>query len=150
MRGVFALLAACLWAGLHAFAQPVKVTPEMGGAGAVSSGVGLPAIPALTGSREKPVASWGKPLAHRIYPGAARGKWRVRDALAYYHAIGMRIERVREWAYGRSHRNSAERLKHLPRWLHAYNWHRPHSSLGGAVPISRPGLGWDTLLSLHI
>ncbi|HET9471012.1 MAG TPA: hypothetical protein VFO24_07900, partial [Usitatibacter sp.] len=66
MRGVFALLAAYLWAGLPAFAQPVKVTPEMAGAGAVSSGVELPAIPALTGSREKPVASWGKPLPYPI------------------------------------------------------------------------------------
>jgi len=46
--------------------QAVKVTPEMIGAGQVSSGVTLPAIPPLTGSREKPVASWGKPLPYPI------------------------------------------------------------------------------------
>lgn len=56
---------------------------------------------------------------------------------------------LREWAYGRSYRNSSERMAYLPRWLHAYNWHRPHAGLGGAVPISRSGLGGDTLLSLH-
>jgi len=43
-------------------AQAVEVTPEMIGAGIVSSGAALPAIPPVTGSREKPVSSWGKPL----------------------------------------------------------------------------------------
>ena len=45
---------------------PVKVTPEMIGAGIVSSGVTLPTIPPVTGSRQKPVASWGKPLPYPI------------------------------------------------------------------------------------
>jgi hypothetical protein len=44
----------------------VKVTPEMTGAGIVSSGVALPAIPPVTGSRNKPVPSWGKPLPYPI------------------------------------------------------------------------------------
>ena len=44
----------------------VKVTAEMTGAGIVSSGVKLPPIPPVTGSREKPVASWGKPLPYPI------------------------------------------------------------------------------------
>ena len=44
----------------------VTVTPEMTGAGIVSSGVTLPAIPPVTGSRAKPVASWGKPLPYPI------------------------------------------------------------------------------------
>ena len=44
----------------------VKVTPEMIGAGIVSSGVKLPAIPPVTGSRQKPVPSWGKPLPYPI------------------------------------------------------------------------------------
>jgi transposase InsO family protein len=119
----------------------------------------------------------------------------LRDALAYYRTLGMRIERVitdnakvfgakafialceangierrrtrvyrpqtngkaerfiqtalREWAYARAYRTSAERIVHLPRWLHAYNWHRPHTSLGGEPPISRAPLGGDTLMSLH-
>jgi len=45
---------------------PVPVTAEMIGAGVVSSGVELPPIPSLTGSREKPVESWGKPLPYPI------------------------------------------------------------------------------------
>lgn len=57
---------------------------------------------------------------------------------------------LREWAYGRSYRSSAERQAHLPRWLHAYNWHRPHTSLGGACPINRSGRSGDSLLNLHI
>lgn len=36
------------------------------GAGAVSSGVALPAIPPVTGSRKSPVPSWGGPLPHPI------------------------------------------------------------------------------------
>lgn len=44
----------------------VKVTPEMIGAGIVSSGVALPPLPPVTGSRDKPVPSWGKPLPYPI------------------------------------------------------------------------------------
>jgi DNA-binding beta-propeller fold protein YncE len=51
---------------LRSAPQAVKVTPEMIGAGQVSSGTKLPAIPPLTGSRERPVASWGKPLPYPI------------------------------------------------------------------------------------
>jgi DNA-binding beta-propeller fold protein YncE len=46
--------------------HPVTVTPEMTGAGMVSSGTALPAIPPLTGSREKPVAAWDGPLPYPI------------------------------------------------------------------------------------
>ena len=42
----------------------VTVTPEMTGAGMVSSGVTLPAIAPATGNRKKPVPSWGKPLPY--------------------------------------------------------------------------------------
>ena len=44
----------------------VKVTPEMTGAGIVSSGVELPPIPPATGTRRNPVPSWGKPLPYPI------------------------------------------------------------------------------------
>ena len=44
----------------------VKVTPEMTGAGIVSSGVALPPIPPVTGNRQNPVPSWGKPLPYPI------------------------------------------------------------------------------------
>ena len=45
---------------------PVKVTKEMLGAGAVSSGVVLPQPPPATGSRQAPVPSWGRPLPYPI------------------------------------------------------------------------------------
>jgi len=45
---------------------PVTVTPEMRGAGVVSSGVTLPTPPPVTGSRQAPVPSWGKPLPYPI------------------------------------------------------------------------------------
>ncbi|HNC51032.1 MAG TPA: PQQ-binding-like beta-propeller repeat protein [Accumulibacter sp.] len=44
----------------------VKVSPEMIGAGIVSSGVTLPPIPPVTGNRQKPVPSWGKPLPYPV------------------------------------------------------------------------------------
>jgi transposase InsO family protein len=56
---------------------------------------------------------------------------------------------LREWAYASAFNTSAERADHLPRWLHRYNWHRPHSSLSGQVPVSRLGLSRNNLLRLH-
>jgi DNA-binding beta-propeller fold protein YncE len=44
----------------------VVVTKEMLGAGAVQSGVALPPIPPVTGSRRSPVSSWRKPLPYPI------------------------------------------------------------------------------------
>jgi DNA-binding beta-propeller fold protein YncE len=44
----------------------VTVTEEMTGAGIVSSGVTLPPIPPVTGSRKNPVPSWGKPLPYPV------------------------------------------------------------------------------------
>jgi DNA-binding beta-propeller fold protein YncE len=44
----------------------VVVTKEMLGAGMVRSGVALPPIPPVTGSRRSPVPSWGKPLPYPI------------------------------------------------------------------------------------
>jgi DNA-binding beta-propeller fold protein YncE len=58
------------WAAEPANAKPdgvaVTVTPEMLGAGAVSSGVPLPPPPKVTGNRAHPVPSWGKPLPYPI------------------------------------------------------------------------------------
>lgn len=56
---------------------------------------------------------------------------------------------LREWAYARSYENSAQRGRHLNRWLHQYNWHRPHASLGYLPPISRAGLSVNNLMGLH-
>ena len=56
---------------------------------------------------------------------------------------------LREWAYARAYNNSVERTVELPRWLHRYNWHRPHTSIGAKPPISRLGLTGNNLLRLH-
>jgi transposase InsO family protein len=56
---------------------------------------------------------------------------------------------LREWAYARAYNTSDERTAELPRWLHRYNWHRPHGSIGSKPPISRVGLAGNNLLRLH-
>ena len=56
---------------------------------------------------------------------------------------------LREWAYARAYNTSDERTAELPRWLHRYNWHRPHGSIGAKPPISRLGLTGNNLLRLH-
>jgi transposase InsO family protein len=56
---------------------------------------------------------------------------------------------LREWAYARAYKTSDERTAELPRWLHRYNWHRPHSGIDSKPPISRLGLTEDNLLRLH-
>lgn len=55
---------------------------------------------------------------------------------------------LREWAYGRTWSNSAERTAWLPSFLTYYNARRPHSALGYMPPASR--LGGNNLLQLNI
>jgi transposase InsO family protein len=57
---------------------------------------------------------------------------------------------LREWAYATAYETSEDRAAQLPVWLHRYNWHRPHASIGAKPPISRLGLTQDNLLRLHI
>jgi transposase InsO family protein len=56
---------------------------------------------------------------------------------------------LREWAYAHAYNTSDERTAELQLWLHRYNWHRPHSSIGAKPPISRLGLAGNNLLRLH-
>jgi transposase InsO family protein len=56
---------------------------------------------------------------------------------------------LREWAYARTYQTSEQRAAELPLWMHRYNWHRPHGSIGAVPPISRLGLTGNNLLSLH-
>lgn len=42
-----------------------------------------------------------------------------------------------EWAYAAAFTSNDDRLATLPAWIHAYNYHRPHTSLGGKAPIDR-------------
>jgi len=57
---------------------------------------------------------------------------------------------LREWAYAKAYQRSDHRGAELPLWLHRYNWHRPHGSIGAKPPISRLGLTGNNLLRLHI
>ena len=44
---------------------------------------------------------------------------------------------LREWAYGRLYRSSAERRSQLGPWLSRYNYRRKHGSLGHRPPAAR-------------
>jgi transposase InsO family protein len=56
---------------------------------------------------------------------------------------------LREWAYATAFNTSDQRRQELPRWLHRYNWNRPHASLGNKPPISRLQFAGNNLLTLH-
>ena len=56
---------------------------------------------------------------------------------------------LREWAYGWTYQNSAHRTDALASWQHHYNWHRPHSGIGGIAPMSRLSPSRNNLLTLH-
>lgn len=56
---------------------------------------------------------------------------------------------LREWAYAAAYPSSEKRTDALSRWLHQYNWHRPHSAIGAKAPINRLGLSKDNLLRFH-
>jgi transposase InsO family protein len=54
---------------------------------------------------------------------------------------------LREWAYACEYASSDQRDWVLPTWLHHYNWHRPHSGIGGKPPISR--IPMNNVVGLH-
>ena len=56
---------------------------------------------------------------------------------------------LREWAYGIPYQHSSERTAMLSRWIHHYNWHRPHQGIGGVAPVSRLARSRNNLLTLH-
>lgn len=56
---------------------------------------------------------------------------------------------LREWAYARAYDTSDQRAAELPYWIHRYNWHRPHGSIGCLPPISSLRLNRNNLLRLH-
>ena len=90
------------------------------------------------------------------------------DAVAYYKRLGIqhrftrpyrpqtngKAERfiqsaLREWGYGWTYQNSTERTDALSSWQHHYNWHRPHSGIGGQPPMSRLPKTRKNLLKVH-
>jgi transposase InsO family protein len=56
---------------------------------------------------------------------------------------------LREWAYGIPYTHSHERSAMLERWIHHYNWHRPHQGINGLTPASRLARSRNNLLLLH-
>lgn len=56
---------------------------------------------------------------------------------------------LREWGYGIAYNHSTERTAMLSRWIHHYNWHRPHQGIGGNAPLSRLARPRNNLLTLH-
>ncbi|OAG68895.1 integrase [Xanthomonas floridensis] len=56
---------------------------------------------------------------------------------------------LREWAYARSYTDSTQRANAFQGWLHHYNWHRPHASLGYKPPISRIPIPMNNVVGLH-
>jgi transposase InsO family protein len=56
---------------------------------------------------------------------------------------------LREWAYAEAYLSSEQRTTALARWLHHYNWHRPHSALHCQPPITKLCLKGNNLLKLH-
>lgn len=44
---------------------------------------------------------------------------------------------TREWAYAAAYHSNDDRAAALTAFLHRYNYHRPHTALGGHPPISR-------------
>lgn len=82
-----------------------------------------------------------------LYAAACR-RWGCRQLFTqpYTPRTNGKAERfiqtsLREWAYARAYRHSRERRAWLPRWVHYYNFHRPHTSLGRRPPISRLAQG---------
>jgi len=55
---------------------------------------------------------------------------------------------LREWAYACAYDSSRQRTQAFPRWLHHYNWHRPHAAAGYRPPIIR--LPLNNVVGLHI
>ena len=41
-----------------------------------------------------------------------------------------------EWAYARPYDTNASRTEALERWLHEYNYHRPHMTQAGRPPAA--------------
>ncbi len=97
----------------------------------------------------------GSAYRSHAFAAACRERgWKHRFTRPYTPRTNGKAERfiqtaLREWAYARSYQNSAARSQELRSWLHQYNWHRPHASLGLSPPISRSGLKRNNLLSLH-
>jgi len=92
------------------------------------------------------------------------------SAVRYYRALDVRFQRVLtdngacyksrrfrrlvtrlslRHLRTRPYESSVQRAEAFPRWLHHYNWHRPHASVGYQAPASRLTLPLNNVVGLH-
>jgi transposase InsO family protein len=74
----------------------------------------------------------------RVLADAGVGHRRTRP---YRPQTNGKVERFNltlkwEWAYARPYETNDSRTAELERWLHHYNYHRPHMAHGGRTPIT--------------
>lgn len=80
--------------------------------------------------------------AHRFQAACARVRVRWLRTRPYRPQTNGKAERfiqtlVRDWAYGRPYRTSADRTRALASWLRYYNGQRPHAALDYQPPVAR-------------
>mgnify|MGYP001273944559 CR=1 FL=1 len=80
--------------------------------------------------------------SHRFREACVRAHLRHHRTRPYTPRTNGKAERfiqsmLREWAYARTYRTSADREQDLVRWLRFYNEDRPHASLNYLSPFSR-------------
>jgi transposase InsO family protein len=92
--------------------------------------------------------------SHRFRAACQELNLKQRFTRAYRPQTNGKAERfiqsaLREWACGIPYHHSRERAAMLARWIHHYNWHRPHHGIGGLPPMSRLAQTRNNLLKLH-
>lgn len=92
---------------------------------------------------ERVMTDNGSPFRSHAWKGlCASLEIRHKRTRPYTPRTNGKVERLiqtllREWAYRFTYESSAERKRWLQPYLHFYNYHRGHSSLGDNPPISR-------------
>jgi len=81
-------------------------------------------------------------IAHAFALACERLRIRHKRTRPYRPQTNGKAERfiqtlIREWAYARAYRSSAERARSLGPFLRYYNRRRPHAGIAGATPMSR-------------
>lgn len=93
-------------------------------------------------------------LAHVFQAACQRFRIRHKRTRPYRPQTNGKAERfiqtiLREWAYVRAYRSSADRARALGPFLRHYNHRRPHAGIAGATPISRLSSGVNNLVRNH-